>query len=130
MMKRVFLIFLIVSSYLFASSETTAILNEIKQLREDTNKRFEQIDRRFEQIDQHFGQVNRQFEAVDQRLAFLQNLLLAIVAIVIATPLIARKLDERDSVKLEKIEKVLVVLRELAQDNPKVDKSMKIAGLS
>jgi hypothetical protein len=122
-MKKILFLLLIYINTLFASSDTAVILNEIKQLREDMNKKFEQVDKRFEQVDKHFEQV-------EKRLDFLQNLVLAIIAVVIATPFIARKMDERDSAKIEKIERLVIVLRELAQDDPKIDKSMKIAGLS
>ncbi|WP_456324586.1 hypothetical protein [Desulfonauticus submarinus] len=37
------------------------------ELREDMNKRFEQIDKRFEQIDKRFEQVDKRFEQVDKR---------------------------------------------------------------
>jgi len=136
-MKKLLLVLILLTNFIYASNDTTIILNEIKQLREDMNKKFEQVDKRFEQVDKRFEQVDKRFEQVDKhfeqvekRLDFLQNLVLAIVAVVIATPFITRKMDERDSRKLENIDKFLVVLRELAQDDPRIDKSMKIAGLS
>ena len=48
-------------------NEFIQFLNEVKLLREDTNRRFEQVDRRFEQVDRRFEQVERRFEQVDQR---------------------------------------------------------------
>jgi len=43
------------------------ILREIKTLREDMNRRFEQVDKRFEQIDKRFEQIDKRFEQVDKR---------------------------------------------------------------
>jgi archaellum component FlaC len=42
------------------------VFDEIKNLRADMNKRFEQVDKRFEQIDQRFEQIDKRFEQVDK----------------------------------------------------------------
>lgn len=56
----------------------TIILDQIRILREDMDKRFEQVDKRFEQVD-------RRFEQVDKRFEFLQNLLVALLIILVGT---------------------------------------------
>ncbi len=66
---RIFLILLVLmQSFLFADN-SAQILNEIKQLRIDMNKRFEQVDKRFElmqnNMDKRFEQVDKRFEQVD-----------------------------------------------------------------
>ena len=38
-----------------------------EELREDMNRRFEQVDKRFEQVDKRFEQVDKRFEQVDKR---------------------------------------------------------------
>ena len=38
-----------------------------EELRDDMNKRFEQVDKRFEQIDKRFEQIDRRFEQIDRR---------------------------------------------------------------
>ncbi|MEA3281382.1 MAG: hypothetical protein U9Q68_02315, partial [Euryarchaeota archaeon] len=43
------------------------ILEEIKELKEDGNRRFEEICQRFEKVDQRFEKVDQRFEKVDQR---------------------------------------------------------------
>ena len=47
------------------------MLQEIKQLRIDMNRRFEAVDKRFEEMDRRFetliAEMNRRFEAVDKR---------------------------------------------------------------
>ncbi len=68
----------IVSAKFPRRDEFARLLDEVKQLREDTNRRFEamleemnqrfeQVDRRFEQVDHRFEQVDHRFEQVDQR---------------------------------------------------------------
>ena len=49
------------------------IFNEIKNLREDMNKRFEQVDKRFEQVDKRFEQVEKRFEQVDKRIDLMDK---------------------------------------------------------
>ncbi|MBI4823056.1 MAG: hypothetical protein HY805_02345 [Nitrospirae bacterium] len=44
-----------------------SIRDEIRTLREDTNKRFEQMDKRFEQMDKRFEQMDKRFEQMDKR---------------------------------------------------------------
>ncbi len=46
-----------------------------RELREDMNKRFEQIDQRFEQIDRGFEETNKRFEDFKQRFDQLMNFL-------------------------------------------------------
>jgi len=43
------------------------VFDEIKNLRVDMNKRFEQVEKRFEQIDKRFEQVEKRFEQIDKR---------------------------------------------------------------
>ena len=58
--------------------EFRALLDEMRSMREDTNRRFEElrqdmnsrfeaVDRRFEAVDRRFEAVDRRFEAVDRR---------------------------------------------------------------
>jgi hypothetical protein len=51
--------------------EFRALLDEIRSMREDTNRRFEELrqdmNRRFEAVDRRFEAVDRRFEAVDRR---------------------------------------------------------------
>jgi len=51
--------------------EFRALLDEMRSMREDTNRRFEELrqdmNRRFEAVDRRFEAVDRRFEAVDRR---------------------------------------------------------------
>jgi len=49
-------------------SAESDILREIRTLREDMNKRFEQVDKHFEQVDKRFEQIDMRFEQVDKRI--------------------------------------------------------------
>ena len=134
---------MIVNIGLFAS-DTKEILSEIKELRIDMNKRFEQVDKRFEQVDKRFEQVDKRFESmqsnmdkrfeqVDKRLDFIQNILYALMGLIFASPFIAiylkdkRELEDRKI--FDQVRGLMVALRELAQDDPKVKRSLDVAGL-
>jgi len=68
-------------------SDTAILLEELKKLREDFNrkadedsrrfeavdKRFEAIDRRFEAVDKRFEAIDRRFEAVDKRFEAIES---------------------------------------------------------
>ena len=43
-----------------------SIRDEIKGLREDTNRRFEQMDRHFEQMDRHFERIEEDISQIRQ----------------------------------------------------------------
>jgi TolA-binding protein len=50
-----------------------SIRDEIKGLREDTNKRFEQMDKRFQQMDRRFEQMDGRFERIEADLAQIRQ---------------------------------------------------------
>lgn len=95
------------------------ILREIRNLREDMNKRFEQIDKRFEQIDKRFE--------------FIQAILVALIALAGGAPLaleyFARKRAAREQKTAEDLNKVIHALREVAEKDPKLDRALRHAGL-
>ena len=57
--------------------EFTQLLNEVKLLREDTNRRFEQVERRFDLLQEEVKQLredtNRRVEQVERRIDLLQE---------------------------------------------------------
>jgi len=130
-------------SFLFADN-SAQILNEIKQLRIDMNKRFEQVDKRFElmqnnmdkrfeQVDKRFEQVDKRFEQVDKRFDTVFNILYILMGLVFASPFIAIYLRDKKEIEDKKnfdiVKGMLFTLRELAQDNEKVAKSLRAASL-
>lgn len=119
-MKAVFafLAFLFFASNVFANNEP-ATKDDIKLLIGQMDKRFEQIDKRFEQV--------------DKRLDFMQSLIYALMGLVFASPFIAIYLRDKKEAEDRKItdnmKGVLFVLREMAQNDEKLSKSLKAAGL-
>ena len=125
-MKKFVLLLIVCSRFLFASNDLTIVLEEIKNLRADMNKRFEQVERRFEQNDKRFEQINK-------RLDFMQNLIIALFGVVIASPFaieyMARRRDEEIKYEKENVQKILFTLRSLAAKDEKIKESLKISGL-
>jgi DNA anti-recombination protein RmuC len=141
-MRNIMMVFFLFlgSLNLYAQDTNTLILNEIKNLRYDMNKRFEQVDKRFEQIDKRFEQVDKHFEQVDKhfgqvekRFDFLQNILFLLMGLIFTSPFIAIYLkDSRNNenkAEFESIKAILFVLREMAQDDEKLNKTLKAAKL-
>ena len=106
-----FLTFLFFASGLHASGEP-ATKDDIKLL-------IEQMDKRFEQV--------------DKRLDFMQSLIYALMGLIFASPFIAIYLRDKKEAEDRKItdnmKGVLFVLREMAQNDEKLSKSLKAAGL-
>jgi DNA anti-recombination protein RmuC len=46
---------------------------DLRELRVEVRKGFEQVDQRFEQVDQRFEQVDQRFDQIDQRFDRLEN---------------------------------------------------------
>jgi predicted PurR-regulated permease PerM len=154
MIKKIFFIFLF-SLSLQANSEIALILKEIKNLREDMNNRFEQVDKRldmmqhnmdkrfdmmqhnmdkrFEQVDKRLEQVDKRFEQVDKHIKTVFNILYILMGLIFASPFIAiylrDKKEAEDRQSSETIKSILFALRELAQNDEKVAKSLKMASL-
>ena len=127
---RIFLILLVLmQSFLFADN-SAQILNEIKQLRIDMNKRFEQVDKRFELMQNN---MDKRFEQVDKRFDTVFNILYILMGLVFASPFIAIYLRDKKEIEDKKnfdiVKGMLFTLRELAQDNEKVAKSLRAASL-
>ena len=135
-MKKILIILLFINLSMFAD-DTKLILNEIKQLRIDMNKRFEQVDKRFEMmqhnIDKRFEQIDRRFEQVDKRFDVICNILYIIMGLVFSSPFIALylrdKRESEDRKNFEIIKGLLFALRELAQDDEKIARSLRAANL-
>jgi tetrahydromethanopterin S-methyltransferase subunit G len=146
-MKIIFIsLFLILNSLnCFAISEDTkVILGQMDKRFEQINKRFEQIDKRFEQIDkrldlmQHnmdkrFDQVDKRFEETNRRFETVFNILYILMGLIFASPFIAiylrDKKDLEDKKNFDIVKGMLYTLRELAQDDEKIAKSLRAASL-
>ena len=120
------ILFLFTTSLNASSDDTQLILKEIQNLRDDMNKRFEQVDKRFEQVD-------KRFEQVDKRLDFMQNILYILMGLIFASPFIAIYLKDKKELEqrkvLDNVKAMMFVLRELAQDDDRFAKALKSASL-
>jgi len=127
------ILFLFTTSLNASSDDTQLILKEIQNLRDDMNKRFEQVDKRFEQVDKRFEQVDKRFEQVDKRLDFMQNILYILMGLIFASPFIAIYLKDKKELEqrkvLDNVKAMMFVLRELAQDDDRFAKALKSASL-
>jgi sensor domain CHASE-containing protein len=116
-----------------ASSDTELILEQIRQLREDMDKRFEQVDKRFEQVDKRFEQVDKRFEQVEKRIEFLQAVLLALLAVVIGGTGYniwqGMKIPKGLDAYIEKVQRLEIALREIASKDPQTMEHLKRLGL-
>ncbi|ODS33240.1 MAG: hypothetical protein SCARUB_01631 [Candidatus Scalindua rubra] len=103
----------------------TMILEQIRILREDMNKRFEQVDERFEQVDKRFE--------------FIQNLLVALIVILVGTTIYSvlgktkeKKIDD-DSRKIrdviEREERLEKIINEIVNKDDELKKRLQISGL-
>jgi hypothetical protein len=117
--KRCILVFVLFTTPGFVFASEKDILREIRLLREDMNKRFEQVDKRFEQVDKRFE--------------FIQTILVALIAMAIGSPIaleyFARKRAARDEKIAEDTRKIIFALREVAEKDPRLDKALRHAGL-
>ena len=136
-MKKIVIMLLFTFLSLFAKGSDVATKDDIKMLIHTMDKRFEQVDKRFEQIDKRLElmqrEMNRRFEQVDKRLDFMQNILYALMGLIFASPFVAiylkDKKEEELNKKYELLKDVVFALKELAQNDEKVAKALKVAGL-
>ncbi|MFQ5687589.1 MAG: hypothetical protein ACE5GV_13125 [Candidatus Scalindua sp.] len=116
----------------------TMILDQIRILREDMNKRFEQVDKRFEQVDKRFEQVDKRFEQVDKRFEFVQNLLVALLVILVGTTIYSvlgktreKKIDDSTKIKdvIEREERLEKIINEIVNKDEELKRRLQTFGL-
>ena len=125
-MKKLLLIclLLILNTPIFANTDT--ILQEIKNLRIDMNKRFEQVDKRFEQVDKRFEQVDKRFD-------FLQQLIFVLMSLIFISPFLAIYLKNNKDANYEKhvdtLKAVVFALKNMAKHDKELSKSLKMMNI-
>jgi hypothetical protein len=113
-MRYFFILFFLCAgtSGLIAKGSDAATKDDLKQLLQHLDKRFEQIDK---------------------RLDFHQNLTLAILGIILLSPFaveyMARRRTDAERKEIDELRKTIIVLRELSRSDKKVAEAMRIAGL-
>lgn len=84
-------------------------------------------------LKQALQSIDKRFEQIDKRLEFHQNLILAILGVVLLSPFaveyMARRRTEAERKELEELRKTVIVLRELSRSDKKVAAAMRVAGL-
>ena len=111
--------------------------DDIRLLIEQMDKRFEAVDKRFEAVDKRFdimqANMDKRFEAVDKRFETVFNLMYILMGLVFASPFIAiylrDKKEAEDKKNFDIVKGMLFALREFAQDNEKIAKSLRAANL-
>ncbi len=104
-----------------------------EDLRDDMNKRFEQVDKRFEQVDKRFEQVDKRF---DQMLAFLWMLTGIFTTLTLGVigfaywdrRTIIRKAKDETIAEIEgegRLKDMINALRELSRNNGDVAKVLR-----
>ena len=118
---KIFIFMCLLFSFSFAS-ENSELLRELKNLVEQNGKKIEQNARKIEQVDAKINLVDKRIEQVNERLDFMHNIFYIILAGVFGVPLYMNRENNRSR-------DIIVALRELAQDDPKVQRSLRVAGL-
>ncbi|MBL0708322.1 MAG: hypothetical protein JJW00_04675 [Sulfurimonas sp.] len=149
-MKRI--IFLIVMAYSLTFANTQEdLLEEIKILVEQNGQKIEQNGQKIEQNGMKIEQNGQKIEQNGQKIAnnsadiktmqkqvsYVQTLLSIVIAGVISIPFFTIYLQRRDDKHVEretkensdKISKLLMALKELSEDDPKVKRSLRVAGI-
>ena len=134
MKKILIMLFLLIQAVGFASTvEDSILLKEIKVLIQQNGEKIEQNGKKIEQNSKKIDLVDSRINNVEKRLDFMQNIIYIILAAVFGLPLYldARKSREEQMIAKTKedLSGIMVVLRELAQDDPKVRRSLDVAGL-
>ena len=125
----VYIIFFSMSS-LSANADTNSMLKELKTLIEQNGEKIEQNGEKIEQNGKKIEQNSIIIEQIGKRLDFMQNLIYIILAAVIGLPLyLDAKREKHNRDMNDKVKAIIVALRELAQDDPKVSRSLKVAGI-
>jgi nitrate/nitrite-specific signal transduction histidine kinase len=106
----------------------------LEEFRESVDKRFEQVDKRLEEfresVDKRFEQVDRRFEQMMTFMWILASVFSGLVAVTIGFAVWDRKTALAPALRRsrEVEERVERVLRELAQEDPKVAEALRHAG--
>ena len=78
-------------------------------------------------------QTNKRFEQIDKRFNFMQSLIYILMGLVFASPFIAIYLKNKEDSKMREVfdtvKNITFTLRELAQNDDKIHKALKLSNL-
>ncbi len=133
-MKKILFILFTLNTFILADESTNLILHEIKVLREDMNKQVNALREDMnKQVNTLRGDMNKRFEQVDKRIDNMNTILLVVMALIFASPFIAIYLrdrrEESDKKQFDKLRGVIIALKEMAEDNEKLARSLKYSNI-
>ncbi len=136
-MIKTLLVITIFFSPIYASSQEE-LLQGIKKLIEQNGEKIEQNGKKIEQNGKKIEQNSADIKTMQSQVSFIQTLLSIVLAGVIASPFFVIYLQRSDDKYTEKetrknseaIKNLLTALKELSEDDPKIQRSLRVAGIS
>ena len=128
-MLKIVLLVSVLFSFSFANAQEE-LLKDIKILIEQNGKKIEQNGKRIEQN-------SADIKTMQAQVSYTQTLLSIVLAGVIAAPFFTIYLQRKDDKYIEKeirqnsekVSKLVTALKELSEDDPKIQRSLRVAGL-
>ncbi|MEA1955651.1 MAG: hypothetical protein U9N02_04055 [Campylobacterota bacterium] len=139
-----FIIYICLLFNLSFANENSELLRELKILIEQNGKKIEQNGQKIEQNGQKIEQNGQKIEqnsadikTMQSQVSFIQTLLSIVLGGVIASPFFVIYLQRQNDKYAQKeikqnseiTTKLLVALKELSEDDPKIQRSLRVAGL-
>jgi len=132
-MKKLFLLVVLFCVALSANNDMNDIKILIKQNAEFIKQNAEYIKQNAEYIKQNGTKITILQENVKntkEQFAFMQNLIFMILAGVFGLPIyFNNKQREEERIIRDKVKDIIVALKELAQDDPKIKRSLEVSGI-
>jgi hypothetical protein len=136
-MFKILLTITIALSFIHANI-SEELLKDIKLLIEQNGQKIEQNAQLIKQNGQKIEQNSSDIKTIQSQISFIQVLLSIVLGGVIAAPFFVIYLQRKDDKYLEKetrknsniIQGLLTTLRVLSENDPKIQSSLKIAGLT
>ena len=135
-MLKIVLLVSVLFSFSFANVQEE-LLRDIKILIEQNGKKIEQNGKRIEQNGKRIEQNSADIKTMQAQVSYTQTLLSIVLAGVIAAPFFTIYLQRKDDKYIEKeirqnsekVSKLVTALKELSEDDPKIQRSLRVAGL-
>ena len=135
MLKALFII-TIFFNYISADTQEELLVS-IKLLIEQNGKKIEQNGQKIEQNGEQIKQNSAYIKTMQSQISFTQTLLTVILGGVIASPLVIiyfQRKDDKYAKKeikdsIERTRNIVTALKELSEDDPKIQRSLRVAGI-
>ena len=131
-MKKIVIIMIILGNLgsLFGGTEVE-LLKDIKILIEQNGKKIEQNGKKIELNSRKIDILEANNVYFKEKFNFLQNLIFIILAGVFGIPMyFDNKRQKEDLATKDKVKDIITALKELAQDDPKIRRSLDVAGIT